>query len=248
MQTEGLCGHADCPETALGFSGRTVRTGLSARINWDWLSFHEGIKFPSVCLVNYFLACADRPDHTETCGFSCLPLLALTRLASVLQNGLQGGSDSIVFRLLDEAGLSVTVRQHFMIFFQGDILGNFRNQPVESQRSLCCCFGAEDSSSLSSPGCGHMSVPCREDAFFAYSPFTHPCLSLHFLSFLCFFFFSSSAFELQHETEITLCFSASRQVWDGAELLCPWYPLAGSVSTLFIRNWLTSYLVSLMRS
>jgi hypothetical protein len=26
---------------------------------------------------------------------------------------------------------------------------------VESQRSLCCCFGAEDSSSLSSPGCGH---------------------------------------------------------------------------------------------
>lgn len=153
------------------------------------MSFHEGIKFPSVCLVNYFLACADRPDHTETCGFSCLPLLALTRLASVLQNGLQGGSDSIVFRLLDEAGLSVTVRQHFMIFFQGDILGNFRNQPVESQRSLCCCFGAEDSSSLSSPGCGHMSVPCREDAFFAYSPFTHPCLSLHFLSFLCFFFF-----------------------------------------------------------
>lgn len=34
----------------------------------------------------------------------------------------------------------------------------------------------------------------------------------------------------------------------GTELLCPWYPLAGSVSTLFVRNLLASYLVSLTRS
>lgn len=111
-----------------------VRTELSAWFSWDWLSFHEGIKFPSVCLDNYFLACSHRPNWT--CGFSCLPLLALTRLASVLWSSSQGCSDSIFFRLLNEARLSVTDTQHFMIYFQVDILGDLKNQAVGSQGSL----------------------------------------------------------------------------------------------------------------
>lgn len=64
-----------------------------------------------------------------------------------------------------------------------------------------------------------LSVPCHEDAFFAYSRFTHLGLST---SFALFFFFS--AFELQHETEITLWFSASRQVWDGDRAAVPLVP------------------------
>lgn len=111
-----------------------VITELSAWFNWDWLSFHEGIKFPSVWLDNYFLACSHRPNCT--CGFSCMPLLALTWLASVLQSGSQGGSDSIFFRLLDEARLSVTDTHHFMLYLQVGILGDLKNQAVGSQGSL----------------------------------------------------------------------------------------------------------------
>lgn len=73
-----------------------VRTELSAWFSWDWLSFHEGIKFPSVCLDNYFLACSHRPNCT--CGFSCLPLLALTWLASVLQGALTAYIFQIAWR------------------------------------------------------------------------------------------------------------------------------------------------------
>lgn len=61
-----------------------------------------------------------------------MPLLALTQLASVLQSGSQGGSDSIFFRLLDEARLSVTDIHHFMIYLQVDIFGDLKNQAVGS--------------------------------------------------------------------------------------------------------------------
>lgn len=96
-------------------------------------------------------------------------------------------------------------------------------------------WGLEDSWSW------HLSVPCHEDAFFAYSHFTHLGLSTSFA-----FFFQSLSFNMKQRSN---CDSVHQGKYGmGTELLCPWYPLADSVSTLFVRNLLASYLVSLTRS
>lgn len=52
----------------------------------------------------------------------------LTRLAPVLQSGSQGGSDSAFLRLLDEARLSVTDRQPFMVYSKETFLGTSRTK------------------------------------------------------------------------------------------------------------------------
>lgn len=89
-----------------------------------------------------------------------------------------------------------------------------------------------------------LSVPCHEDAFFAYSRFTHLGLSTSFALF--FFFPQPLSFNMKQRSHCGSVHQGKCEM--GTELLCPWCPLAGSVSTLFVRNLLASYLVSLTRS
>lgn len=89
-----------------------------------------------------------------------------------------------------------------------------------------------------------LSVPCHEDAFFAYSRFTHLGLSTSFA--LVFFSPQPLSFNMKQRSHCGSVHQGKCEM--GTELLCPWYPLAGSVSTLFVRNLLASYLVSLTRS
>lgn len=149
-QTEDLCIHAECLETALDFSGCTV-SGLaflyeSIETACPFMKGSSSLVF--AWLITSLLVLID-PTILKPMGFpdaSAFPYKVSFCSAKWLT--------SVFFRLLDEARLSATdITLHDL--FPSRCSWERQEPCCGSQVSLCCCFGAEYNSSLRNPGCGH---------------------------------------------------------------------------------------------